>query len=173
MMLSTKMQEALNAQINAELFSSYLYSSMAAYFYAENFPGFANWMRVQEQEERVHATKFYDYIVARNGRVNLRPIKGPQVEWESALAAFEDAYKHEQKITGLIDNLTDLALSGSDHATHSFLKWFVDEQVEEEASVDAVVQDLRRAGDSPQILFMLDRELGARSPEAAGEGEAG
>ncbi len=171
-MLNKKMQEALNAQINAELFSSYLYSSMAAYFYAENFPGFANWMRVQEQEERVHATKFYDYIVARNGRVRLLPIEGPQVEWASALAAFEDAYKHEQKVTGLINQLADLALSEGDHATNSFLKWFVDEQVEEEASVDAVVQDLRRAGDSAQILFMLDRELGARTPDAEGEAEA-
>jgi ferritin len=170
-MLSKKMKEALNKQINAELFSSYLYFSMAAYFYAENFPGFANWMRIQEHEERIHATKFYDYIVARNGRVNLLPIEGPQVEWESPLAAFEDSYKHEQKVTGLIHKLTDLALSEGDHATHSFLKWFVDEQVEEEANVDAVVQDLRRAGDSQQLLFMLDRELGARTPEA--EREAG
>jgi|FLYN01.1.fsa_nt_gi ferritin len=172
-MLSDKMQEALNAQINAELYSSYLYLSMAAYFYAENFPGFANWMRVQEQEERTHATRFYDYIISRNGRVTLRPIEGPQVEWESPLAAFEDAYKHEQKVTGLIHKLVDLALNEGDHATHSFLKWFVDEQVEEEANVDAVVQDLRRAGNSPQILFMLDRELGARTPEAGGEVEAG
>lgn len=165
-MLSDKMQEALNAQINAELFSSYLYLSMAAYFYAENFPGFANWMRVQEQEERTHAYKFYNYIVSRNGRVNLRPIEGPQVEWASPLAAFEDAYQHERNVTGLIHKLVDLALSEGDHATHSFLKWFVDEQVEEEASVGAVVQDLRRAGDSPHILFMLDRELGGRTAEA-------
>ena len=147
-MLSEKMRDALNAQINAELYSSYLYLSMTAYFYEENFPGFANWMRVQEHEERIHALKFYDYIVSRDGRVRLRPIEGPQVEWTSPLAAFEDAYKHEQKVTGLIHKLVDLALSEADHATHSFLKWFVDEQVEEEASADAVVQDLRRAGDS-------------------------
>jgi ferritin len=172
-MLSEKMQAALNAQINAELFSSYLYLSMAAYFYEENFPGFANWMRIQEQEERIHAMKFYDYVVSRDGRVRLLPIEGPQVEWASPLAAFEDSYQHEQKVTGLIHKLVDLALSEGDHATHSFLKWFVDEQVEEEANVDAVVQDLRRAGDSAQILFMLDRELGGRNAEVvAEEGEA-
>lgn len=168
-MLSQKMQDALNAQINAELFSSYLYLSMAAYFYEENFHGFANWMRIQEQEERIHATKFYDYIVSRDGRVRLLPIESPQVEWASPLAAFEDSYKHEQKVTGLIHKLVDLALSEGDHATHSFLKWFVDEQVEEEASVDAAVQDLRRAGDSAQILFMLDRELGGRTLGAEAE----
>jgi ferritin len=171
-MLSDKMQDALIAQINAELFSSYLYLSIAAYFYDQNFPGFANWMRIQEQEERNHAMKFYDFIVSRNGRVRLLPLQGPQVEWSSPLAAFEDSYNHEQKVTGLIHNLVDLALSEGDHATHSFLKWFVDEQVEEEASVDAVVQDLRRAGDSAQILFMLDRELGGRTAEKEGEGEA-
>ncbi len=170
-MLSDKMQAALNAQINAELMSSYLYLSMAAYFYDADFPGFANWMRAQEQEERVHAMKLYDYIVARNGRVSLRPLDGPKVNWQSPLDAFEDAYKHEQNVTGLIHNLVDLALSEGDHATNSFLNWFVDEQVEEEASVDAVVQDLRRAGDSQQILFMLDRELGGRKPEDAGENE--
>ncbi len=168
-MLSEKMQEALNAQINAELYSAYLYLSIAAYFYEENFPGFANWMRIQEQEERIHAMKFYDYIISRDGRVRLRPIDGPQVEWASPLAAFEDSYKHEQEVTGLIHNLVDLALSEGDHATHSFLKWFVDEQVEEEANVYAVVQDLRRASDSAQILFMLDRELGGRTLEAEAE----
>jgi ferritin len=166
------MQEALNAQINAELFSSYLYLSMAAYFYDQNFPGFANWMRIQEQEERIHAVKFYDYIVSRNGRVSLLALEGPQVEWSSPLAAFEDSYKHEQKVTGLIHKLVDLALGEGDHATHSFLKWFVDEQVEEEASVDAVVQDLRRAGDSAYVLFMLDRELGGRTGEENREAQA-
>jgi ferritin len=172
-MLSQQMEDALNAQINAELFSSYLYLSMAAYFYEENFPGFAKWMRVQEQEERIHATKFYDYIVSRDGRIRLLSIEGPQVEWSSPLAAFEDSYRHEQKVTGLIHKLVDLALSEGDHATHSFLKWFVDEQVEEEANVDAVVQDLRRAGDAAQILFMLDRELGGRSLESESSEEGG
>jgi len=170
-MLSEKMQEALNAQINAELMSAYLYLSMAAYFYDANFPGFANWMRIQDHEERIHAMKIYDYVVARNGRVRLLPLEGPKVEWQSPLDAFEDAYKHEQKVTGLISKLVDLAVSEGDHATDSFLKWFVDEQVEEEASVDAIVQDLRRAGDSAQILFMLDRELGGRQAEEEGSGE--
>jgi ferritin len=171
-MLSEKMQVALNAQINAELQSAYLYLSMAAYFHAQNFPGFANWMHVQDYEERIHAMKIYDFIVARNGRVSLRALDSPQVEWASPLSAFEDSYKHEQHVTSLIHGLVEMARSENDHATISFLQWFVDEQVEEEASVDAVVQDLKRAGESAQILFLLDRELAGRTAAAeAGEGE--
>ena len=168
-MLSDTMQEALNAQLNAEAFSSYLYLSMAAYFEAENLLGFANWMRVQSEEETMHAMKFYDYINERNGRVLLRALEAPQTEWASPLAAFEDAFKHEQYITGRINDLTNLALKEGDHATWSFLQWFVDEQVEEESSVDAVIQDLKRVADFPAGLFMLDRELGQRGPEEEGE----
>jgi ferritin len=171
-MLSEKMQEALNAQINAELQSAYLYLSMAAYFHAQNFPGFANWMHIQDHEERIHAMKIYNFIVARNGRVSLRSLDTPQVEWSSPLAAFEDSYKHEQHVTSLIHRLVEMARTENDHATISFLQWFVDEQVEEEANVDAVVQDLKRAGDSAQILFLLDRELAGRTAETEA-GEAG
>lgn len=169
-MLSTAMQNALNNQINAELYSSYLYLSMAAYFEAQNLLGFANWMHIQSQEENMHAMKFYTFINERRGRVLLQPIEGPKTEWESPLAAFEESLQHEQKVTGLINKLVDLAIQESDHATHSFLKWFVDEQVEEESNVDKVIQDLKRVGDSPQGLFLLDRELAGRVAET---GEAG
>jgi ferritin len=170
-MLSKKMQNALNDQINAELFSSYLYLSMAAYFEAQNLMGFANWMHVQAREENVHAMKFYRFVNDRRGQVLLQPIEGPQTDWDSPLAVFEESLHHEQKVTGLINKLVDLAIKESDHATNSFLKWFLDEQVEEEANVDMVIQDLKRIGDSGQSLFLLDRELAGRADEG-GEGEA-
>ncbi len=167
-MLNPQVQEALNAQVNAELYSWYLYLSMAAYFEAESLPGFAHWMRIQAGEEMAHAMKFYDFIVARNGRVTLKPIDGPATTWASPLVVFEEAYKHEQKVTGLIHKIADLALKEADHATHSFLKWFVDEQVEEEASADRIVQDLRRAEGSAVALLMLDREMAQRAAAPAG-----
>ena len=169
-MLSEKMQAALNAQINAELYSSYLYLSMAAYFEAQNLLGFANWMQKQSVEENTHGMKFYHYIHSRRGRVLLSPLDGPKTEWTSSLAVFEDSLQHEQKVTGLINKLMDLAIAESDHATISFLKWFVDEQVEEESNVDAVIQDLKRIGDAPQGLFILDRELAGRKSETEVEG---
>jgi ferritin len=171
-MLSKKMQNALNDQINAELYSSYLYLSMAAYFEEQNLIGFANWMHVQSQEENVHAMKFYKFVNDRRGRVLLQPLEGPKTEWESALSVFEDSLEHEQKVTSLINKLVDLAIKESDHATQSFLKWFLDEQVEEEANVDKVIQDLKRIGESGQGIFLLDRELAGRAGEA-GNAEAG
>ncbi len=171
-MLSERMVKALNDQINAELHSAYIYLAMSAFFADTNFPGFAHWMRLQAQEEMGHAMRFYDYIIERRGRVQLAALEAPPVSWETPLAAFEDAFKHEQYISGRINKLASLALEEHDHATTSFLKWFVDEQVEEEASVDAVVQDLKRVQDFPAGLFMLDRELGQRAPEPEGaEGE--
>jgi ferritin len=170
-MLSEKMQTALNAQINAEFHASYLYLSMAAYFESQNLLGFANWMHKQSDEENIHGMKIYHYINSRRGRVLLSPIEGPKTEWNSSLEVFEDSLKHEQKVTGLINRLMDLAISESDHATISFLKWFVDEQVEEESNVDAVIQDLKRIGDAPQGLFILDRELAGRKDETETEGE--
>jgi ferritin len=163
------MQQALNEQINAEMYSSYIYLAMSAYFEDQNMSGFANWMRRQSEEETVHAMKFYDYINDRHGRVTLTALEAPPAEWDSALAAFEAAYEHERYISDRINKLVDLALKESDHATNSFLKWFVDEQVEEEASVDLVVQDLRRVEGFPAGLFLLDRELSQRSGEAAAE----
>jgi ferritin len=161
-MISKKMEDALNAQVNAELYSSYLYLSMESYFKAQNLNGFANWMRIQTQEEVVHATKIYDFINERNGRVILKTIEGPETEWDSALAVFKAAYEHEQKVTSLINNLVDLAIKEKDHATNSFLQWFVNEQVEEEASADGIVQQLKMMENAPGGMFMLDRELGQR-----------
>ncbi len=168
-MLTEKMQDALNAQVNAEYYSSYLYLAMAAYFEAENLRGFANWMRVQAQEENLHATKFYDFIVQRNGRVLLRPIDAPPSSWDSPLAVFEAAYKHEQHVTDLINKLVSLSLGEGDFASNTFLQWFVNEQVEEEANADAIIHDLKRVGSSMDGLFLMDRELATRvyTPPAA------
>ncbi len=164
-MLSEKMQAAMNKQINAELHAAYLYLAMAAHFEHQNLPGFAHWMRLQANEEVAHAMKFFDFIVERRGRVLLEPIGGVPAAWESPLAVFEAALAHEQKVTSLIHGLVNLAVEERDHASDSFLQWFVDEQVEEEASADAVVEQIKLAGDSGVALFMLDRELGARQAE--------
>jgi ferritin len=161
-MLKKKMENALNKHLNAEFYSSYLYLSMAAYFESINLKGFANWMRVQAQEELVHAVKFYDFIVERGGRVVLSSIEGPRTKWQSPLAVFEHVYKHEQKVTSLINNLVDLSIAEQDHATNNFLQWFVAEQVEEEASADEVVQKMKLMGDASGGLFMLDQELAQR-----------
>jgi ferritin len=168
-MVKKKIEAALNKQLNAELYSSYLYLSMSAYFQSINLPGFANWMRVQTQEELVHAMKFYDFINERGGRVTLQKIDSPPTKWASPLNAFESAYKHEQKVTGLINDLVNLAVGEKDHATNIFLQWFVTEQVEEEASADEVVQKLKLVGKDSGGMFMLDGEMGQRvfTPPAA------
>jgi len=161
-MISRKMEEALNEQLNAELYSAYLYLSMEAYFESINLPGFANWMRAQTQEELTHAMKIYGFVNQRGGRVILQSIAQPPTEWESPLAVFEATYKHEQKVTGLINNLVNLAVEEKDHATNSFLQWFVKEQVEEEDNVSTVLVQLKLIKDSPQALYMMDKELGQR-----------
>lgn len=161
-MLDKKMEDAINKQLNAELYSSYLYLSMAAFFETKDLSGFASWMRVQAQEELSHAMKFYDYLVQRGARVTLTQIKDPPDEWESPVALFEHVYKHEQMVTGLINNLVDLAVDLGDHATNNFLQWYVAEQVEEEESSGGVLKKVKIAGDSPSGLFMLDNELGQR-----------
>lgn len=162
-MINQKILDAFNEQINSEIYSSYLYLSMAAYFGSINLDGFATWMRVQAQEELIHSMKFFDYVKERGGTVNLKAIDGPPTRWDSPLAAFQEAYRHEQKVTGLINNLVDISLQERDHASNAFLQWFVTEQVEEEASADAVVQKLKLAGDHGGGLFMIDRELGTRT----------
>lgn len=171
-MLSEKMQGALNNQINAEMHSAYIYLSMSAYFSDKNLNGFANWMRIQAQEEMLHAMKFYDFVIERRGRVLLQPIQAVPAEWESALAVFENALGHEQKVTGMINELVRLANEERDYASNSFLQWFVDEQVEEESNADGIVQQLKMVGDSPAVLFMLDREMATRvfTPPAAAAG---
>lgn len=162
-MLSTKMQDAFNRQLNEELFSSYLYMSMSAYFESANLKGMASWMRVQAQEELAHAMKFFSFIHERDGQAVLTGIEGPKTEWSSALDAFEDTYKHECKITGLINDLVESSLAEKDYAANAFLQWFVTEQVEEEASAKEVRDKLRFVGDDNVVLFMLDQELGQRT----------
>lgn len=168
-MLGKKIEDALNRQLNAELYSAYLYLSMSAYFQSANLSGAANWMKIQAQEELVHAEKFFDFVNERGGLVKLNEIEMPPAEWDSALPAFEAVCTHEQKVTWLISDLVDLARSEKDHATESFLQWFVAEQVEEESSAIAVVKKLKLAGDARGALFMVDSELGRRvfAPPAA------
>ena len=168
-MLSKKVLAALNKQINAEIYSSYLYLSMAAYTKSLGLDGFENWFKVQAQEELVHAMKFFDYVNERGGRVTLAAIDGPPVSWKSPLGVLEATLKHEQHVTALISALVDLALSESDHATSNTLQWFVAEQVEEEASADAIRQKLALVGDKGNALYMIDRELATRvfTPPAA------
>jgi len=166
-MLIEKMAKALNGQLNAELYAAYLYLSMAAYFTTKNLNGFANWLRVQAQEELMHAMKIYDYINERDGEVVLTQVGAPKTKWNSPLEAFEDAYNHECKVTGMINELVNLAISEKDHAANSFLQWFVIEQVEEESSALAIVDKLKLVGDDGAALFMIDGELGQRTPPLA------
>jgi len=171
-MITKKIEEALNGQVNAELYSSYLYLSMQAYFESLSLAGFANWMHVQTQEELFHATKMYNYINERGARVTLKAIEGPPAEWKSPLDAFEAVSKHEQKVTGLINELVNLAIEEKDHAANMFLQWFVKEQVEEEKSADDIVQKIKLMAEAPGGLYMVDNEMGQRvfTPPAT-EGE--
>jgi ferritin len=161
-MLSKKIEEALNDQFNFEMFSANIYLSMATYFDSINLTGLAGWMKVQYQEEMVHTMKFYDFINDRSGRVLMKALDAPPTMWSAPLAAFENALAHEQLVTGRINNMVTLAMAEKDHATVNFLQWFVAEQVEEESSVEAVIQKLKLMADAPGGLFMLDRELGQR-----------
>ncbi|HNR63655.1 MAG TPA: ferritin [Thermotogota bacterium] len=164
-MLNPKMEMELNKQINEELYSAYLYQSMAAYFAASNLKGFAKWMDVQASEEVKHARKFYDFIIDRMGKVVLEAIEKPPVEWDSPLAAMEAAFKHEQHVTGRIHFLVDLAREVKDKSAEVMLDWFVMEQVEEEASVDEYVQMLKMFGDKPQGIMMVNHEMGERGED--------
>jgi len=162
--MKSKIEGAFNEQFNAEFFSSYLYLSMAAYFESQNLKGMAQWMRMQVQEENLHAMKFFDFINERGGKVTLTRIEAPKTEWSSPLQVFEETCAHESKVTGLINDLVDLAISERDHAANAFLQWFVTEQVEEEASVQEITEKLRMVGDRGGMMFMLDRELSQRTP---------
>jgi ferritin len=158
-------QEALNKQVNAELYSAYLYLSMSACLEAQNWKGMATWLKVQANEELGHAMKIYEFINQRAGRATLAQIDAPRTEWASPLEAFEQAYEHECKVTGLIGKLVELAAKEKDHATGVFLQWFVTEQVEEEANALDNVQKLRLIGDHKGSLFMLDKTLGKRGEQ--------
>jgi ferritin len=161
-MISEKMQKELNDQINMEMFSSYLYLSMAAHFMGENLGGVAQWMYVQSTEETGHAMKILKYIDQQNGRIELAAIAKPQGTWDTPLAAFKDALAHEQKVTQAIAGLVETARAEKDYATGNFLAWFVTEQVEEEASARDVVEKLEMIKNAPGGLFMIDAELGKR-----------
>ncbi len=160
--MDEKMVEALNGQLNAELYSSYLYLSMGTYFESRDMSGFSNWMRVQAQEELAHAMKIHDYVIQRGDRVILTQIDSPPIDWDSTQAAFEHVYSHEIKVTGLINKLVDLSISLGDHATNNFLQWFVAEQVEEEESSSGVLKKVKMAKESTTGILMLDNELAQR-----------
>jgi ferritin len=161
-MLTKKMEKALNDQVNAELFSSYLYLAMSAYFVRKNLPGFAHWMYVQTQEEAAHAMLFFNYINERGGNAELKAIAKPELEWKDPIQVFEAVLKHEQMVSGLINNLVDVAITEKDHATNNKLQWFVAEQVEEEANASEILEQLKIVEGKGQGLLLLDRELKAR-----------
>lgn len=161
-MLSDTMLKAINDQIDAETYSAYLYMSMAAWCDSQQLAGFAHWMKVQAQEEMSHMIKFYNYVNERGGEVVLGAIEAPPSKWDSPLAMAEAVLAHEQKVTSLINKLMDLALEERDHASSSFLQWFIDEQVEEEDNVGAVVGKLKMVDQTQGGLYMIDREMAQR-----------
>lgn len=161
-MLKQNLLDALNTQINAELYSSYLYLSMSAYLKDIGLDGFSHWMRIQAQEEMVHGMMIYDYVISRGGRVELASIDRPIFEWDAPLTAAEGALGHEKNVTLMINSLMDLAIKESDHATSQFLDWFVAEQVEEEENAQDLVRQFKLAGKNTSALLMIDKELLAR-----------
>ena len=161
-MLKKSIEKAINQQINAEFHSAYLYLSMSSWLQSVGMAGCANWMKVQYQEELAHATHFFDYVLERGGRVVLSPIGEVEVDFKSVLHVFEETLTHEVKVTGLINNLMDISIRESDHATKSFLQWFVDEQVEEEANVEQILNNLKLINGEGQGLLMMDREMQTR-----------
>jgi ferritin len=165
-------QDALNKQINAEMQAYYTYLSMSAWFEAQNLAGFAAWMRNHSDEEMIHAMKIFDYVNERGGRVVLLPIDAPEAEWDSIEQAIADALKHEEHVTKLIYELTDIADDADDYATENFLQWFVNEQVEEEKVVGDMLADVQRVGDFAPGIFLLDRELMGSTGTTTSESEA-
>lgn len=173
-MISPKIQDAINAQINAEFWSAYLYLAMGMHFEAEGHHGIANWFRIQFKEEQAHAEIFINYLLSRGGRVDLRAIEAVPTTWESPLAAFENTLAHEEKVTALINNLYAIAEAEHDYATRGKLDWFVSEQVEEEENAHNIIDRLKLIGNDGLALYTLDQELAARtytvpSPLAAKE----
>lgn len=161
-MISQAMQDAFNKQINEELYSAYVYASMANYFDFRSLKGFASWMRNQSEEELGHARRFVTFMNDRGGRVVLDTIKAPRIDWESPLDVFENAYAHECHISACINELSTMSINEKDHASHAFLEWFVTEQVEEESTADEIVQQLKLMEGAPGGLFLMDRELAQR-----------
>lgn len=162
-MLSKKIQDALNAQINLEMASFYSYLAMAAHFESASLPGMASWMRLQSEEERIHAMKLFDHMIDRGGSVTLAPIAQPKLTYDSPISVFEAAFGHEQKVTKAINALYALAQKESDYASQVMLQWFINEQVEEEKSAATAIDQLRMAGKDASALLMLDQMFGSRS----------
>ena len=162
-MINKTVQDAINEQIKNELYSAYLYLSMAAYFESITLPGFTNWMKVQASEEQGHAMKFFEYVFERGGRVQLKAIDQPPSEWKSPLEAFEQVLEHEQKVTGMIHGLYALALKENDYASQVMLQWFITEQVEEEKNAAAIIEQLKMINARETAVLMLDHDLGKRS----------
>lgn len=161
-MLHKEIEKALNDQINAEMWSAYLYLSMAAFCHSNGNPGMGKWFEVQFQEEQDHAKILFNYVISRGGNVTLSQIDAVPTTWKSILDVFEETFAHEQKVTVLINNLFALTTAGNDYATQSMLKWFVDEQVEEEETAQTIIDNLRMIKDNGYGLYMLDKELGSR-----------
>ena len=161
-MITQAIQDAINEQINKELFSSYLYLSMAAYFEEKNLPGFAHWMYTQADEEREHGMKFYNHLVERGGRVMLKTIDAPKIDWSSSLELFQEVAAHEAKVTASINALYELALKENDYPTQVLLHWFINEQVEEEKNAAEIVAQLELVEARGTAVLMLDHRLGKR-----------
>jgi len=161
-MLSKAVQDAINEQIKNELYSAYLYLSMAAYCESINLPGFAHWMRRQYEEEVTHGLKFFDYLTERGARVTLKAIDQPPADFKSPLAMFQQTLEHEQKVTGLIHDLYALAVKENDYASQVELQWFIKEQVEEEKSASEIIEQLKMMGEHGPSLIMMDRHLASR-----------
>lgn len=164
-MIGKAMQDLMNEQINKELFSSYLYLSMAAYFECRNLPGFANWMRIQSDEEREHAMKFYEHILERGGEVSLKAIDAPKSSWSSTLQVAEEVAAHEAKVTASIYALYELAQKEKDYPAQVMLQWFISEQVEEEKNAAEIVANLKLIEERGTAVLMLDHRLAKRKPE--------
>ena len=162
-MLSKAIQDALNFQINKELYSSYLYLAMSSHFSEANLSGFASWMRVQSGEEYGHAMKFYGYLIERNGHVELDVIEKPQAKFKSPADVFTQVLEHEQKVSGMITKLYELAVKEKDYPTQIMLQWFITEQVEEERTAGDILDQLKMIGDSPVSIIMMDRQLAVRA----------
>lgn len=165
-MLPVKIEQALNEQIQKEFQSAYIYLGMCAYFEAANLPGAASWMHHQAEEEQEHAMKIFEFMHDRGGRVLLQALSQPPTDYTSPIAVFQAAYAHEQKVTQSIHDLYALAVEQKDYPTQVMLQWFIDEQVEEEKNASSIVAQLEMVGDSPAALFMIDRQLAARTGEA-------
>jgi ferritin len=168
-MISKKLETALNKQFNQELYNSNLYISMSAFFAGKNLKGYAHWMKIQAEEERMHAEKFFAFMMDRDCSVKVSAITGPPTTWRTPLAACQAALKAEQDNTARINELMDLAIKEKDHATRGVLQWFIDEQVEEEANASDLIEQTKMAEKAPGAMFMLDRELGQRPPPTAAE----